>query len=195
MRKELDITNLEDIIQGYSASSNPIEEGNPLKKQVYVDFDEVQNEMNARATEVVDSYLDFWIMDEELKRSEVIQNKKKMDVLNMADMLFSIYSSMYSLKKVLSEIDTGNINPRLIDTQTALLNKKKDYNQQLALMQVYLNDSYKAHKNQWELKKQSDNERVLASPEVSHSMSAQEVLNDVSRGQKELLLKMRGELK
>lgn len=195
MRKELDITNLEDIIQGYSVGTSPIEEGNPLKKQVYIDFDEVQNEMNARATEVVDSYLDFWIMDEELKRSEVIQNKKKMDVLNMSDMLFSIYSSMYSLKKVLSEIDTGNINPRLIDTQTALLNKKKDYNQQLALMQVYLNDSYKAHKNQYELKKQSDNERILASPEVSHSMSAQEVLNDVSRGQKELLLKMRGELK
>jgi hypothetical protein len=193
MRKDLDLRNLEDIAKGFSESNNPIEDGNPLKKpQVYVDFDKVQDEMHDHAQKVIDSYVDFWIMDESLRTNDVIQNKRKMDILNLSDMLFSIWSSMYSLKKVLCEIDTGNINPRLIDTQTALLNKKKDYNEKLALMQVYLNDSYKAIKNQYEMKRTTDGERALATPDASHSMSATEVLNDVvSRGQKDLLLRMR----
>lgn len=192
MRKELDIMNLEDIIKGLPDARDSMQEGNPLRKQqVYIDFDAVQEEMNLHATEVVDSYVDFWIMDQNLKDGSMIQNKRRMDILNLSDMLFSVYSSMYSLKKVLSEIDTGNINPRLIDTQTSLLNKKKDYNNQLALFQVYLNDSYKAHKGQYETMIQTEGDRMLPSARPKGESQHAEVLGEVNRGHKELILKMR----
>jgi hypothetical protein len=121
----------------------------------------------------------------------MIVQKRLVDIDNLADIMFCIVSSSYTLKKVLGEIDQGNITPRLIDTQTSLISKKKEYNQQLALMQVYLNDSYKSLANQWIMRTDSSPKTIT---QQARTMTSSDIEMEISRGSRDILMKMKGEI-
>lgn len=188
------LDDLENIARNFS-SINPVEKGNPIQPpQVYVDFDLLQEEIRQRAERTVDSVINFYVSDDFRTESVMVQ-KRLVDIDNLADIMFCIVSSSYTLKKVLAEIDQGNITPRLIDSQTSLISKKKEYNQQLALMQVYLNDSYKSLSNQWVMKggeTQQSSARSLTQQAQTLTKSDLEV--EISRGSRDILLKLKDEI-
>ena len=149
------LDHLENLARDFN-SINPVERGNPIQpaQQTYVDFDLLQDKIKMHAERSVDSIIEFYV-PQELRLEEVMVQKRLVDIDNLADIMFCIVSSSYTLKKLLAEIDQGNVTPRLIDSQTSLISKKKEYNSSLALMQIYLNDSYKALANQWMMKTDS----------------------------------------
>lgn len=184
---------LESIAKNFG-SINPIEKGNPMQSapQVYINFDDLQEEIRRQAELTVDSIINFYIQ-EEFKSEPVMVQKRLVDIDNLADIMFCIVSSSYTLKKVLAEIDQGNITPRLIDTQTSLISKKKEYNSSLALMQVYLNDTYKSLANQWTLRvDQSPSNRSIT--QQAQSMTKSDVDYEISRGSRDILMKLREEI-
>jgi len=187
------LDDLESIAKNFG-SINPMEKGNPMQpaQQVYVNFDDLQEEIRKQAELTVDSIINFYVQ-EDFRHESVMIQKRLVDIDNLADIMFCIVSSSYTLKKVLAEIDQGNITPRLIDTQTSLISKKKEYNQQLALMQVYLNDSYKSLANQWTMRSDpSPSARSITQQAQSLTRSDMEV--EISRGSRDILMKLRDEI-
>lgn len=186
------LDDLESLAKSFS-SIDPMEKGNPAQpQQVYVNFDDLQEEIRKQAELTVDSIINFYVQ-EDFRHESVMVQKRLVDIDNLADIMFCIVSSSYTLKKVLAEIDQGNITPRLIDTQTSLISKKKEYNQQLALMQVYLNDSYKSLANQWTMRTDpSPSPRSITQQAQSLTKSDLEV--EISRGSRDILMKLRDEI-
>ena len=184
---------LESMAKNFG-SINPMERGNPMQpaQQVYVDFDVLQEDIRKQAEMTVDSIINFYVQDD-FKSESVMVQKRLVDIDNLADIMFCIVSSSYTLKKVLAEIDQGNITPRLIDTQTSLISKKKEYNQQLALMQVYLNDSYKSLANQWMMRTDtSPSGRSITQQAQTLTKSDMDV--EISRGSRDILMKLKQEI-
>jgi hypothetical protein len=183
---------LESMAKNFG-SINPMERGNPMAaQQVYVDFDVLQEDIRKQAEMTVDSIINFYVQDD-FKPESVMVQKRLVDIDNLADLMLCIVSSSYTLKKVLAEIDQGNITPRLIDTQTSLISKKKEYNQQLALMQVYLNDSYKSLANQWMMRTDtSPSGRSITQQAQTLTKSDMDV--EISRGSRDILMKLKQEI-
>lgn len=186
------LDDLENLAKSFS-SIDPMEKGNPAQApQVYIDFDTLQEEIRVRAEKTVDSVIDFYV-SEEFRTETVMVQKRLVDIDNLSDIMFCIVSSSYTLKKILAEIDQGNITPRLIDSQTSLISKKKDYNQQLALMQVYLNDSYKSLSNQWAMKSANATSQASISQQAQ-TLTSSDMQLEISRGSRDILLKLRDEI-
>jgi hypothetical protein len=186
---------LENMAKNFG-SINPMERGNPIQpaQQVYVDFDVLQEDIRIQAEKTVDSIINFYVQ-EDFKTESVMVQKRLVDIDNLADIMFCIVSSSYTLKKVLAEIDQGNITPRLIDTQTSLISKKKEYNQQLALMQVYLNDSYKSLANQWMMRTDSSAPSSGRSiTQQAQTLSKSDMDVEISRGSRDILMKLKQEI-
>jgi hypothetical protein len=187
------LDDLENIARNFS-SINPVEKGNPIQPpQVYVDFDLLQEEIRKKAEKTVDSVINFYVSDE-FRPEAVMVEKRLVDIDNLADIMFCIVSSSYTLKKILAEIDQGNITPRLIDSQTSLISKKKEYNQQLALMQVYLNDSYKSLSNQWVMKGESSSSSPRSISQQAQTLTKSDMEVEISRGSRDILMKLRSEI-
>jgi hypothetical protein len=186
-----------DDLENLARNVNPInlmERGNPIQPpQVYVDFDLLQEEIRKKAEKTVDSVINFYVSDE-FGLEPVMIEKRLVDIDNLADIMFCIVSSSYTLKKILAEIDQGNITPRLIDSQTSLISKKKEYNQQLALMQVYLNDSYKSLSNQWVMKGESSSSSQRSISQQAQTLTKSDMEVEISRGSRDILMKLRSEI-
>ena len=186
------LDDLESLAKNFS-SIDPMEKGNPAQApQVYIDFDTLQEEIRVRAEKTVDSVIDFYV-SEEFRTETVMVQKRLVDIDNLSDIMFCIVSSSYTLKKILAEIDQGNITPRLIDSQTSLISKKKDYNQQLALMQVYLNDSYKSLSNQWAMKSGNGSSQSSITQQAQ-TLTSSDIQLEISRGSRDILLKLKDEI-
>jgi len=191
------LSELENLAKNLNAS-NPIEDKMPihmgdLPEQIYVNFDTLQEKIRDEAINTVDSIIEFYIHDD-FKNDNVIIQKRNVDIENLSDIMFCIVSSLYTLKKILSELDQGNVSPRLIDSQTSLISKKKEYNQQLALMQVYLNDSYKSLSNQWTMKSMPGQSGHSSISQQAKSMTSSDIEMEVARGPREILMKLREEI-
>lgn len=189
-----DILNqLENIAKNFNGV-NPIESGNPIQSgQVYIDFDSLEQKIKQEAINSVDSIIEFYIQPD-FRNDNVVIQKRLVDIDNLSDIMFCVVSSLYTLKKILAEIDQGNVSPRLIDSQTSLISKKKEYNQQLALMQVYLNDSYKSLANQWTMKSMPSNQNHSSISQQAKTMTSSDIEMEVARGPREILMKLRGEM-
>lgn len=185
---------LENIAKNFT-TINPVEKGNPIQPppQVYVDFDLLQEEIRKQAEKTVDSVIKFYVPFEFMSESVMVQ-KRLVDIDNLADMMFGMVSSSYTLKKILAEMDQGNITPRLIDSQTSLISKKKDYNQQLALMQVYLNESYKSLSNQWTMKGENSTNNPRSITQQAKTLTKSDMDLEISRGSRDILMKLKGEI-
>lgn len=185
---------LENIAKNFG-SINPIEKGNPMQapSQVYVDFDLLQEEIRKKAELTVDSVIKFYVPDDFSYESVMVQ-KRLVDIDNLADIMFCIVSSSYTLKKVLAEIDQGNITPRLIDSQTSLISKKKEYNTQLAQMQVYLNESYKSLSNQWTMKGENSTHNPRSITQQAQTLTKSDMEVEISRGSRDILMRLRDEI-
>lgn len=183
---------LESMAKNFG-SINPMEKGNPMQpvQQVYVNFDDLQEEIRKQAELTVDSIINFYVQ-EDFRHESVMIQKRLVDIDNLADIMFCIVSSSYTLKKVLAEIDQGNITPRLIDTQTSLISKKKEYNTQLAQMQVYLNESYKSLSNQWTMKNDGGQKRSIS--QQAQTLTKSDIEVEISRGSRDILMKLRDEI-
>jgi hypothetical protein len=187
------LSQLEKIAKNFNGI-DPIEQGNPMQReQVYVDFDSLEKKIKDEAIGTVDSVIDFYI-NPDFRSNNVIIQKRLVDIDNLADIMFCVVSSLYTLKKILSEIDQGNVSPRLIDSQTSLISKKKEYNQQLALMQVYLNDSYKSLANQWTMKSGPGVSGSSSISQQASSMTSSDIEMEVARGPRDILMKLREEI-
>lgn len=187
------LSQLEKIAKNFN-TVDPIEQGNPIQQgQIYVDFDSLEQKIKDEAINTVDSIIDFYIHPDFRDNNVVIQ-KRLVDIDNLADIMFCVVSSLYTLKKILAEIDQGNVSPRLIDSQTSLISKKKEYNQQLALMQVYLNDSYKSLANQWMMKSMPNNSSPNSISQQASSMTSSDIEMEVARGPRDILMKLREEM-
>lgn len=189
-----DILNqLESIAKNFN-TVNPVETGNPIQGgQIYVDFDSLEQKIKQEAINSVDSIIEFYIPTD-FRNDNVVIQKRLVDIDNLADIMFCVVSSLYTLKKILAEIDQGNVSPRLIDSQTSLISKKKEYNQQLALMQVYLNDSFKSLANQWTMKSMPSNQSHSSISQQAKTMTSSDIEMEVARGPREILMKLRGEM-
>ncbi len=98
------LDDLENIARNFS-SINPVEKGNPIQPpQVYVDFDLLQEEIRQRAEKTVDSVINFYVSND-FRLESVMIEKRLVDIDNLADIMFCIVSSSYTLKKILAEID------------------------------------------------------------------------------------------
>lgn len=167
----------------------PIETNNPIPNEINViDFNIIESNIKGIAEKYVDSYIKYYSEGlSEFNNQDVLLNKRGMDIHNLTDTLYSMFISMHALKKIAIQIESSSVSGRLIEGLAAILEKKKNYNGQLAQLEVYIKDSYKLLVDEW---KNKNNITEIISGQLEENIQDAEIINqpiNVVRGTRDLL--------
>lgn len=167
----------------------PIETNNPIPNEINViDFNIIESNIKGIAEKYVDSYIKYYSEGlAEFNNQDVLLNKRGMDIHNLTDTLYSMFISMHALKKIAIQIESSSVSGRLIEGLAAILEKKKNYNGQLAQLEVYIKDSYKLLVDEW---KNKNNITEIISGQLEENIQDAEIINqpiNVVRGTRDLL--------
>jgi hypothetical protein len=121
---------LDDILPG-------IDELPRLKTTEMMDFSGEKSTALSDAKALLDSITNFYV-DMNHPESHV-ENKKRMDTMNLSSMMFQLKSAQHAITKILEEIDLGNMHPRLFEVlaqlQSQIMQMPKDYQAYLEKME------------------------------------------------------------
>jgi len=108
-----------------------------------MNFATVRSESEKEANDILDSVTKFYLSEEMAADEEYIQAKKKIDVLTLTNIIFSLKTVQYSTVKLLEEIDLGNTNPRVFEAIAQLQNQMMNIVKHQAAYTVSLQENYK----------------------------------------------------
>jgi hypothetical protein len=121
---------LDDILPG-------VDELPRLKTTEMMDFSGEKSTALSDAKALLDSITNFYV-DMNHPESHV-ENKKRMDTMNLSSMMFQLKSAQHAITKLLEEIDLGNIHPRIFEVlaqlQSQIMQMPKDYQAYLEKME------------------------------------------------------------
>jgi hypothetical protein len=91
-----------------------------LKTSAMMNFDEEKSTAFTEAKSLLDSLTEFYVDPEKMGGASHLEQKKKMDALNISAMMFQLKSAQHAITKILEEIELGNTSPKLFDTLVQL---------------------------------------------------------------------------
>jgi hypothetical protein len=102
-----------------------------LKSSDLMDYNEEKSTAFTEAKILLDSLTDFYVDPERMGGADHLENKKKMDAINLSAMMFQLKSAQHAITKILEEIELGNTHPRLFEVlgqlQSQIMQMPKDY--------------------------------------------------------------------
>lgn len=168
--------NLDSILmdEGFNASFTADSLDLPrIKTTDLMDFAGAQSSAASDAKVLMDSLAEFYVdLSTENQSAFHVEQKKKMDTMNVSAMMFQLKTAQHTITKILEEIDLGNTNPRLFEVlaqmQSQIMQMPKDYQTYLEKME----QNYKKSRIEIDEKKQS-NRVVMSQDSNSDSYSSQ----------------------
>jgi hypothetical protein len=150
--------NLDSILmdEGFNASFATDSIDLPrIKTTDLMDFAGEQSSASSDAKALMDSLAEFYVdLTTENKSAYHVEQKKKMDTMNVSAMMFQLKTAQHTITKILEEIDLGNTNPRLFEVlaqmQSQIMQMPKDYQTYLEKME----QNYKKSRIEIDEKKQ-----------------------------------------
>jgi len=108
----------DEMLAGLSAPDIP-----PMKPQRFINVDTVKTEVEVEARAILDSLSKFYNDMENLPADNYIRHKQKIDALNISTMAFQIRTAQHAISKLVEEIDSGRMEPRLFEVLAQLQNQ------------------------------------------------------------------------
>ncbi len=102
-----------------------------LKSTDLMDHTEEKSSAFTEAKSLLDSLTDFYVDPDKMGGADHLEQKKKMDAINLSAMMFQLKSAQHAITKILEEIELGNTHPRLFEVlgqlQSQIMQMPKDY--------------------------------------------------------------------
>lgn len=142
---------LEDIINDMDVGNNLDDLNTDIlpddNNTSFMDFDTVQKECKDEAEKIISSIVNYYL-DPRMKIANAVTTRyleKRMDtdILTISNLLFNMETSEHAIKKLLEEIDAGNLHPRQFEVLASLQKSKMDIVKHLQFVQIQLENNYK----------------------------------------------------
>jgi hypothetical protein len=102
-----------------------------LKSTDLMDYNEEKSTAFTEAKTLLDSLTNFYVDPDKMGSADHLEQKKKMDAVNLSAMMFQLKSAQHAITKILEEIELGNTHPRLFEVlgqlQSQIMQMPKDY--------------------------------------------------------------------
>ena len=108
----------DEMLAGLSAPDIP-----PIKPQRLLNVDGVKYEVESEARAILESLSKFYSDMENIPEDSYIKHKQKIDALSISTMAFQIRTAQHAITKLIEEIDSGRIEPRLFEVLAQLQNQ------------------------------------------------------------------------
>jgi len=95
----------------------------PIKPQRFINVDGIKSEVESEARAILESLSKFYNDMENLPEDSYIRHKQKIDALSISTMAFQIRTAQHAISKLIEEIDSGRLEPRLFEVLAQLQNQ------------------------------------------------------------------------
>lgn len=123
-------------------SKNMSEVSAILPKQILIDFGEIKEKADSMSERYMKKIVKFFILNKNTKDT-YIEEKMQLDKLILSSLIFQMKTAEHSIIKLLEQIDSGNISPKMFDSLGNLQKSKMDIIKHLVQFMVILETSYK----------------------------------------------------
>jgi hypothetical protein len=160
-----------------------------IKSPNLMDYDEEKSTAFTEAKILLDSLTNFYVDPGKVGMPDHLDQKKKMDAVNLSAMMFQLKSAQHAITKILEEIELGNTHPRLFEVlgqlQSQIMQMPKDYQNYMEKME----QGYKRLRNEIEQKNHNEGISMEKSEEGSVYIpsSSNEFGTIKSRGTKNMM--------
>lgn len=145
--------NLEDMILGSDMPMiNEIQKGDlpSLRTIKPLDFDAIKEDADIKAEEIVESAVLLYLPKEFVFEHDYVNQKMMIDKMTVSNLIFQMKTAEHAIKKLLEDIDSGNMAPRSFEVLASLQKSKMEIVKHLAQFMVILETNYKNLKIDYE---------------------------------------------
>lgn len=122
----------------------------PIKNIRVMDVDVTKTEVETEARSILESLGRFYNGLEEIQEDSYIKFKQKIDALSISTMAFQIRTAQHAISKLIEEIDTGRIEPRLFEVLAQLQNQIMQMPKNFSSYMTQMEKNYKQLKTEEE---------------------------------------------
>ena len=142
----------DEMLAGLSAPDIP-----PMRDMRSMNVDGVKSEVEAEARSILESLVKFYNDIENMPEDSYEKHKQKIDAMNISTMAFQIRTAQHAISKLIEEIDTGRMEPRLFEVLAQLQNQIMQMPKNFSSYMSQMEKNYKQLKSESEeIKKQQD---------------------------------------
>jgi len=134
---EIQDFNVNRGIDKFKNTNSNTQPSNPIKMLEY------DKKFKMQAKSIIDSMYNFYVDYGIVDKPEYLEYKKNMDSLNVSNMLLQLKMVKIVLNKVLDDINSGNLNPRLLEVYCTLNGQMSELTRSQANYMLFLEESYK----------------------------------------------------
>jgi hypothetical protein len=163
----------DEMLSGLSTPDIP-----PIKPHRELKIDAVKTEVEVEARAILDSLSKFYNDMESVSEDSYIKHKQKIDAMSISTMAFQIRTAQHAISKLIEEIDSGRVEPRLFEVLAQLQNQIMQMPKNFSSYMTQMEKNYKQLKvESEEIKKGGDlqfdeNGNILQSQENTELLKA-----------------------
>ena len=152
IKKSLDeILLADEMLNGIESPDLP-----PLKPQRVMNLDSIKTDVESEAKRILSALAEFYWDPNLLEGKEYINEKQKIDALNVSIMAFNVRTAQHAITKLLEEIDSGNFQPRMFEVLAQLQNQMMQMPKNFSSYMTQMEKNYKQLKSEAEQKQNSN---------------------------------------
>jgi uncharacterized lipoprotein YehR (DUF1307 family) len=135
-----------------------------------LNYDQIKVETDQKAEEIVESVVLLYLPPDFIYEHDYVRQKMSVDKLTVSNLIFQMKTAEHAIKKLLEEIDGGNIHARSFEVLASLQKSKMEIVKHLAQFMVVMENNYKNLKFDYENSKAEN----VKSIEAGETPAAQE---------------------
>jgi len=142
----------DEMLSGLSTPDIP-----PIKQHRELNIDGVRSEVEMEARAILDSLSKFYNDMESISEESYIKHKQKVDAMSISTMAFQIRTAQHAIAKIIEEIDSGRVEPRLFEVLAQLQNQIMQMPKNFSSYMTQMEKNYKQLKSEAEEIKKGGN--------------------------------------
>lgn len=156
------LKNIAPIVEDINHS---IDEASEIANKKLVNFTEVGNVAKEKATDLVDSHINYLVKSKKFRTSDFVQTKRENDIFVLTQIITQIEMGSFAVQKLVEEIDAGGVHPRLFEVMSSLQKSNMDLIKHLSQLQNFLVISYSQYQQHHEIQVRESKQRRLEKAE------------------------------
>jgi hypothetical protein len=142
---------IENLLSSISSDNEDMvldnELSNEIRSESQYDFDQMSDQFTQKAREITDSLFKNFVDLGIFEKNDYARHKKELDTINISNLFFQLKTLKISIMKIMEEIATGNVQPRLLEVMGQLQDKMANITKMQANYILFLEDTYKKLNN------------------------------------------------
>lgn len=143
---------IENLLSSISSDNEDMvldnELSNEVRSESQYDFDQMSDQFTQKAREITDSLFKNFVDLGIFEKNDYAKHKKELDTINISNLFFQLKTLKISIIKIMEEITTGNVQPRLLEVMGQLQDKMANITKMQANYILFLEDTYKKLNNE-----------------------------------------------